>query len=61
MAAPELVLHPGDRFRLAEDGSVHRALKVNPDRNDPEMLYVTTDLGELPMWISVDDVEEILI
>lgn len=59
MEAPELALRAGDRFRV--DGAVYQALRVQPDPWDVECLYVWTDLEQPPMWVSVDDVEEIVL
>lgn len=59
MTAEVAALRAGDRFRV--DGAVYQVLRVQPDSSDPEMLYVTTALDEPPMWISVDDIEELLI
>lgn len=61
MTALDVALHAGDRFRLFEDDRVYTALSVCPDARDAECLYIVTSLDEPPLWVSVDDIEEIIL
>lgn len=46
----------GSLFYAADINHPLRALRITPDRTDPECVYITTDWAEQPLYLALADI-----